>query len=79
MKYVWALAALLFALLNIYVGYLFITAAVSPRLSQKGILLQAPPMLGGIALAVLALPLIWNSLRLATAKPQTDYQSPEAD
>jgi hypothetical protein len=57
-------------LLSIYVGYLFVTAAIGPKLSQKGILLQAPPLLGGIALALLALPLIWNSLRLATAQTQ---------
>ena len=68
MKYVWALMALLFALLSIYVGYLFFMAGTGARLSQKGILLQAPPVLGGIALAVLALPLIWNCLRLAMSK-----------
>lgn len=68
MKYVWALIGLLFAVLNIYVGYLFVTAATGAKLSQKGILLQAPPLLGGIALAVLALPLIWNALRLATSR-----------
>jgi hypothetical protein len=45
-----------------------VIAGTGPRLSQKGILLQAPPVLGGIALAVLALPLIWNCIRLATAK-----------
>jgi hypothetical protein len=67
-KYVWALVALLYALLNIYVGYLLVTAGTGPRLSQKGLLLQAPPVLGGIALALLALPLIWNCVRLATAK-----------
>jgi hypothetical protein len=70
MKYIWALLGLLYALLSIYVGYLFVTAAIGPKLSQKGILLQAPPLLGGIALALLALPLIWNSLRLATAQTQ---------
>jgi hypothetical protein len=70
-KYLWALLALLYALLNIYVGYLFVMAGTGPRLSQKGILLQAPPVLGGIALAVLALPLIWNCLRLVTAKTQS--------
>lgn len=68
MKYVWALIALAYAVLNIYVGYLFVTAATGAKLSQKGILLQAPPLLGGIALAVLALPLIWNAFRLATAR-----------
>jgi hypothetical protein len=67
-KYVWALVALLYALLNIYVGYVLVTAGTGAKLAQKGILLQAPPVLGGIALVVLALPLIWNCLRLATAK-----------
>jgi hypothetical protein len=67
-KYLWALLGLLYALLSIYVGYLFITSAVGPKLTQKGVLLQAPPLLGGLALIVLALPLIWNCLRLATAR-----------
>ena len=66
MKFVWALIGLLYALLNIYVGYLFVTAAMGLGLSQKGLLLQAPPFLGGIGLAVLALPLIWNVVRLVT-------------
>lgn len=68
MKYLWALLGLLMALLSIYTGYLFVTSAVGPRLSQKGILLQGAPFLGGIALVLLALPLIWNSLALVTAK-----------
>ena len=68
MKYLWALLGLLYALLNIYVGYLLFTAGLGAKLAQKGVMLQAPPVLGGIALAVLALPLIWNSLRLATAR-----------
>jgi len=68
MKYLWVLIAILYALLNIYVGYLFFVAGTGPRLSQKGILLQAPPILGGIALAVLALPLLWNAFRLATSR-----------
>jgi hypothetical protein len=68
MKYVWALVALAYALLNMYVGYLFVTAAVGTKLSHKGLLLQVPPVLGGIALAVLALPLIWNCVRLAMAR-----------
>ena len=68
MKIVWALIGLLYALLNIYVGYLFVTAAMGHGLSQKGLLLQAPPFLGGIGLAVLALPLIWNVVRLVTSR-----------
>jgi hypothetical protein len=67
-KYLWALIGLLYALLNIYVGYLLFAAGTGTKLAQKGIMLQAPPVLGGIALAVLALPLIWNSVRLATAR-----------
>ncbi len=68
MKYLWVVLGLLYALLNIYTGYLLFTAGVGARLAQKGIMLQAPPVLGGIALAVLAIPLIWNSIRLATAR-----------
>jgi hypothetical protein len=67
-KYLWALLGLLYALLSIYVGYLFITSATGARLSQKGALLQVPPLLGGIALIILALPLLWNCLRLVTAR-----------
>lgn len=67
MKYVWALLGLLYAVLSIYVGYLFITSATGARLSQKA-LLQVPPLLGGIALIILALPLLWNCLRLVTAR-----------
>ena len=68
MKYLWAVIGLLYALLNIYVGYTLITAGAGAKLAQKGILLQAPPILGGLGLAVLALPLIWNCVRLATSK-----------
>lgn len=67
MRYVWALLGLFYALLSIYVGYLFFTAGTGARLSQKGLLLQAPPIVGGIALVVFALPLIWNCVRLATS------------
>ena len=68
MKYLWAILGLLYALLNLYVAYLLVTAGTGAKLAQKGLLLQAPPVLGGIALAVLALPLLWNCARLATAK-----------
>jgi hypothetical protein len=67
-RHLWALVGLLFAVLNIYVAYLFVTAGTGAKLAQKGLLLQAPPILGGIALALLALPLIWNCIRLATAR-----------
>ena len=42
MKYLWALLGLLYALLNIYVGYLLFTAGVGAKLAQKGLMLQAP-------------------------------------
>jgi hypothetical protein len=67
MRFVWALLGLLYALVAIYVGYQFFTAGTE-RLGPKGILLQAPPILGGIALVVLAIPLIWNCVRLVTAR-----------
>jgi hypothetical protein len=66
-KYLWALLGLIWALLSIYVGYLFVTSALG-RLTQKGAMLQAPPLLGGIALIILALPLIWNCIRLVTTR-----------
>ncbi|MBV8720432.1 MAG: hypothetical protein JO020_04740 [Chloroflexi bacterium] len=68
MKYLWALLGLLYAVLSIYVGYLFITSAVGAKLTQKGLLLQVPPLLGGIALILLAVPLLWNCARLVTAR-----------
>ena len=46
MKYVWVIVGLLYALLNLYTGYLLFTAGVGPKLAQKGIMLQAPPVLG---------------------------------
>ncbi|MBV9577871.1 MAG: hypothetical protein JO057_04695 [Chloroflexi bacterium] len=68
MKYVWAVLAVLYALLSIYVGYLFVVSATGEKLGQKGFLLQAAPLFGGIALILLSLPLIWNAMRLVTAK-----------
>ena len=68
MKFLWALIGLLYALLNIYAGYILVTAGSGAKLAQKGILLQAPPILGGLGLAILALPLIWNCIRLMTVR-----------
>ena len=76
MKYLWAVLGLLYALLSIYVGYLFFTAGTGARLSQKGLLLQAPPVLGGIALVLFALPLIWNCVRLITSPPSPSGRGP---
>ena len=70
MKFVWALIGILFGLLCMYTGYLLFTAGIGAKLLQKGIYLQAPPILGGIALVVLGVPLIWNCVRLATARTE---------
>lgn len=70
MKFVWAIVGILFALLCLYSGYLFFIAGIGAKLSQKGIYLQGPPILGGIALIVLALPLLWNCARLMTARTE---------
>ena len=78
MKYVWVIVGLLYALLNVYTGYLLFTAGVGPKLAQKGIMLQAPPVLGGIALAVLAIPLIWNSLSLVRSQ-KSEVRSQTSD
>jgi hypothetical protein len=67
-RYVWAVLGVLYALLSIYVGYLFIINALEQKLGQKGLQMQTPPLLGGIALILLSLPLIWNAVRLATSK-----------
>jgi len=67
-KYVWAVVGIAYALLNLYVGYVLFVAGTGARLAQKEIYLQAPPILGGLALAILALPLIWNAVRLATSR-----------
>jgi hypothetical protein len=68
MKYVWVVVGALYALTSIWVGYLFIAGAAGDRLAQKGFWLQAPPFLGGIALILLSLPLLWNVVRLATSR-----------
>lgn len=68
MRFVWALLAALYAVLSIYVGYLFVMAATGEKLTQKGVMLQAPPLVGGIALIVLAIPLLWNCVSLATRR-----------
>jgi hypothetical protein len=58
----------LYALVSLYVGYLFVASAVGPRLSEKDFVLQVAPFLGGLGLAVLAIPLIWNCVRLAVSR-----------
>jgi hypothetical protein len=67
-KYVWVVLGVLYALMSIYVGYLFVISAMEQKLGQKGFTLQAPPFLGGIALILFSLPLLWNAARLAISK-----------
>jgi hypothetical protein len=67
-KYLWSLSGVAYALLSIFVGYLFITSAAGARLTQRGLLLEAAPFVGGLALIVLAPPLVWNCLRLASGR-----------
>jgi len=67
-RFVWAILGLLYALLSIYVGYLFVVSGTGEKLQQKGAALQAAPLLGGIALIILSIPLIWNCIRLATSR-----------
>jgi hypothetical protein len=69
MRYLWALFGLVFGLLSIYAGYYYFTSGMTERLMQKGLLLQAPAVLSGIGLVILALPLIYQSVRLATSRP----------
>jgi hypothetical protein len=68
MKPLVALLALVFALANAYVGYVLITAALTDKVASKGFVLQALPLLGGLALIVFALPLIWQCARLMVAR-----------
>jgi hypothetical protein len=68
MKQLVALLALLFALANVYVGYLFVTAAMTEKMAAKGFVLQSLPLLGGLALIVFTLPLLWQCVSLAVSR-----------
>jgi hypothetical protein len=63
-----ALLALIFAAANAYVGYLFVTAALTDKIANKGFVLQLLPLLGGLALIVFALPLVWQCVRLVFSR-----------
>ena len=69
MKYVVALLSLVFALATAYVGYQFATVALTDKMASKGFVLQALPLLGGLALIVFALPVLWQCVVLMVAKP----------
>jgi hypothetical protein len=68
MSAVWALLAIVFAVLNALVGYLFVKEALTEKMAHKGFLLQSLPLLGGAALVLFCLPVIWQAIRLLTAR-----------
>jgi TRAP-type C4-dicarboxylate transport system permease small subunit len=70
MKFVVALLSLVFALATAYVGYMFMTAAMTEKIAAKGFVLQSLPLLGGIALIIFALPLLWQCVALIVVKPR---------
>ena len=68
MKYLWAVLALAFLVLNAVVGYLFVREALTDKMAHKGYVLQSLPLLGGAALVLFCLPLLWQAVRLLTAR-----------
>ncbi len=68
MKYLWAVLALAFLVLNAVVGYLFVREALTDKMAHKGFVLQSLPLLGGAALVLFCLPLLWQAVRLLTAR-----------
>ena len=68
MRFLVALLALVFVALNVLVGYLFYHEALTDKMAHKGFVLQSLPLLGGVALIVFCLPLLWQIVRLVTAK-----------
>jgi hypothetical protein len=71
MRFLWALLAIVYIALNVLVGYLFVTEALTQKIASKGFVLQSLPLLGGIALVIFCLPLLWQAFRLMTSKPAT--------
>jgi len=67
-KYLWAVLALAFLVLNAVVGYLFVREALTDKMAHKGFVLQSLPLLGGAALVLFCLPLLWQAVRLLTAR-----------
>jgi hypothetical protein len=66
-KIVVALLGLAWAVGNLLVAYEFIVSAFGQNLARKGPLEQALPLLGGLAIGLFALFLVWNCVRLALA------------
>jgi putative Ca2+/H+ antiporter (TMEM165/GDT1 family) len=70
-----ALLALAFGWANVLVGYLFVAMALADKTAHKGLVQQALPLLGGIALAIFALLLILQAVRLIVSRPRLTPQA----
>jgi hypothetical protein len=71
MRVLWALLAIAWLAGNALVGVLFVREALTEKMAHKGFLLQSLPLLGGAALVVFCLPLLWQAFRLLTARRVT--------
>jgi hypothetical protein len=70
MKFLVALLALVFIALNALVGYLFFKEALTDKMVHKGFILQSLPLLGGVVLILFCLPVLWQIVRLITARSE---------
>jgi hypothetical protein len=69
MRALFALLALVFALLNLVVGFLFVREALTDKMAHKGFVLQSLPLLGGAVLILFCLPLLVQVVRLVVTRP----------
>jgi hypothetical protein len=68
MRQLVAVLALLWALGNLLVAYLFLTSGVAAKNVHKGLGVQASLIVGGLLLALFAMILVVQSLSLATSR-----------
>ena len=68
MRYLVALLALAWVVMNALVGYLFVREALTDKMAHKGFVLQSLPLLGGAVLILVCVPLLWQALRLLTSR-----------
>jgi hypothetical protein len=68
MRLVFSILVLAFLALNFLVGFLFVRESLTDKMAHKGIVLQALPLLGGLALILFCLPLLVNAVRLLVAR-----------
>ncbi len=68
MRYLVSLLALLWALANIYVAYLFLTLSVVEKEVRKGPQQQASLLFGGLVVGIAALLLVWQAVSLARTR-----------